>query len=559
MSGEKATIAMKNIEVEKNDAIHVEAESISATSSNMEQVDKTKMTAKQQYAQLWAALKADSRYSWWALYCMLLVFGWGYDAGLSGVAIAFPEFREVYGNYYQPTGEEGQYVIPALWQSLWNAASTIGQVFGGFAAGQFADMVGRKALLYTAVGLSLGSSFALVFAPNLPVLFVSKLLLGLSVGLSTATPPLYVTENAPAHLRSTFSSLTNVVIVLGFFMSSLTGYGSSKIDGPWSFRLAFCMTFLVPALYLMGLPFLPESPVYLVKKGREEHARKAILKLYGKNAEVDTIMATIKKELHEEEAAASGVSQTSWKAIFSKEHRARTFVAVLGLQSQNFSGGYFANTYQTYYFELIGTSDPFMLTAISSTLQFLSNFVAVGLSDVIPRRKGLIGGGVFLMFWSVIIGGTSMAPTTNNAANTTLLAFMITWSMLYTATVGCYGWAVAQETSAQATRPKTISFVLVCQQLTALMLSSVFPYFINPDQLNWGGKIMFLFVGAELFIMAGLYFFQPETKNRTNLEIETLYASNVPARKFKDFDVVDGQVVEKKKTGGFMSRFSEKA
>lgn len=200
-------------------------------------------------------------------------------------------------------------------------------------------MVGRKALLYTAVTLSLSSSFALVFAPNLPVLFVSKLLLGLSVGLSTAIPPLYVTENAPAHLRSTFSSLTNVVIVLGFFCSSLTGYGSSKIDGVWSFKLAFVMTFMVPALYLIGLPFLPESPVYLIKKGKEEKARKAIIGLYGKSADVDSILATIKKELHDDEAAFSGVSQTTWKAIFSKEHRARTFVAVLGLQSQNFSGG----------------------------------------------------------------------------------------------------------------------------------------------------------------------------------------------------------------------------
>ena len=105
-----------------------------------------------------------------------------------------------------------------------------------------------------------------------------------------------------------------------------------------------------------------------------------------------------------------------------------------------------------------------------------------------------------------MIAGTSMAGTSNVAANTALLAFMITWSMLYTGTVGCYGWAVAQETASQATRPKTISFTLICQQLTALMLSSVFPYFINPDQLNWGGKIMFLFVGAELFIMTGLYF-----------------------------------------------------
>lgn len=342
--------------------------------------------------------------------------------------------------------------------------------------------------------------------------------------------------------------------------SSLTGYGSSKINSVWSFKLALCMTFLIPALYLISLPFLPESPVWYMKKGREGDARKAIVKLYGKSTDVEARLAVIRKGLHAEEQQANGVSQTSWRAIFSKEHRARTFVAVLGLQSQNFSGGYFANTYQTYYFELIGQSDPFQLTAISSSLQLLSNSVAVCVSDIVPRRFGLIGGGTLLMFWSVIIGGTSLASTTNNAANIALLAFMITWFMLYTATVGCYGWAVAQETSAQATRPKTISFVLVCQQLSALMLSSVFPYFINPDQLNWGGKIMFLFVGAEIFIMAGLYFLQPETKNRTNVDIDALYANKVPARKFKKFEVVNGEVVEKSSgNGGLLSRFSRKA
>ncbi len=159
------------------------------------------------------------------------------------------------------------------------------------------------------------------------------------------------------------------------------------------------------------------------------------------------------------------------------------------------------------------------------------------------------------MLWSVIIAGVSMAPTTNSAATIALISFMLTWSMLYTATVGCYGWAVAQETATQATRPKPISFVLICQQLTALLLSSVFPYFINPDELNWGGKVMFLFVGAEVFIMAGLYFFQPETKNRSNADIDALYASKISPRNFADFDVVDGQVVEKTKKPGFFGRF----
>ncbi|KXH50135.1 hypothetical protein CSIM01_07359 [Colletotrichum simmondsii] len=500
------------------------------------------LTPKQQYQRLWANLKQDKRYVFWALYIMSLVFGWGYDSGLSGAAIAFPEFRKAYGDYYQ-VGD--QYVIPALWQSLWNAASTIGQVFGAFLTGQFADTVGRRAVLWTAVILSLSSSFALVFAPSLPVLFVSKLLLGFSVGLSTVTPPLYVTENAPPALRSSLSSLTNVIIVLGFFLSSITAWGSSKIDGQWSYRLAFAMTFLVPTLFMIILPWLPESPVWYVKKGREEDARKAIFKLYGKNVDVEERLNFIKSELELAAGEANMAKQTSWRAIFSKEHRFRTLVAVLGLQSQNFSGGYFANTYQTYYFELIGQSDPFGLTAISSTLQFLSNCVAVTVSDVLPRRKSLVGGGALLCCWSIIIGGTSLAGTANYSANMALLAFMITWSMLYTATVGCFGWAVAQETASQATRPKTIAFSLVCQQLTALLLSSVFPFFINPDQLNWGGKIMFLFVGAEVFVLGLLFFFQPETKNRTYQDIDHMYAQGVPARKFSEYVVVDGVAVKK--------------
>ncbi|KAF4777863.1 hypothetical protein HER10_EVM0008786 [Colletotrichum scovillei] len=473
------------------------------------------LTPKQQYQRLWANLKQDKRYVFWALYIMSLVFGWGYDSGLSGAAIAFPEFH--------------QYVIPALWQSLWNAASTIGQVFGAFLTGQFADTVGRRAVLWTAVILSLSSSFALVFAPSLPVLFVSKLLLGFSVGLSTVTPPLYVTENAPPALRSSLSSLTNVIIIYG----------------QWSYRLAFAMTFLVPTLFMIVLPWLPESPVWYVKKGRDEDARKAIFKLYGKNVDVEERLNFIKSELELAAGEANMAKQTSWRAIFSKEHRFRTLVAVLGLQSQNFSGGYFANTYQTYYFELIGQSDPFGLTAISSTLQFLSNCVAVTVSDVLPRRKSLVGGGALLCCWSIIIGGTSLAGTSNYSANMALLAFMITWSMLYTATVGCFGWAVAQETASQATRPKTIAFSLVCQQLTALLLSSVFPFFINPDQLNWGGKIMFLFVGAEVFVLGLLFFFQPETKNRTYQDIDHMYAQGVPARKFSEYVVVDGVAVKK--------------
>ncbi|KAH8198905.1 hypothetical protein TruAng_006913 [Truncatella angustata] len=95
---------------------------------------------------------------------------------------------------------------------FWNGVSTIGQVFGAFLVGKFADYTGRKAPLWNAIVVSLPSSFAQVFAPNPPVLFVSKLMLGFSIEFSIATRPF---------------SVTNVTIVIGFLQATITGYGVS--------------------------------------------------------------------------------------------------------------------------------------------------------------------------------------------------------------------------------------------------------------------------------------------------------------------------------------------
>ncbi|KAH6657200.1 major facilitator superfamily domain-containing protein [Truncatella angustata] len=430
------------------------------------------LTPKDHFRQLWVYLKKDNHSVLWSLYVMTLVFGWGYDYD--------------------------EYIVPDLWQSLWNGVSTIGQVFGAFLVGKFADYTGRKAPLWIAIVVSLSSSFAQVFAPNLPVLFVSKLMLGFSI----ATRPF---------------SVTNVTIDIGFLLATITGYGVSNIQRAWSYNTAFVLTFLVPGLFATVLPFLPESPVWYMKRGREEDARKTIFQLFGPTIDVEERLVCIRSELEIDAGEVESSSQMSWKAPFTKQHRARTLVAVLGLHSQNFSGGYFANTYQTYYFRLVGQTNSFALTAISSALQLLENTAAVMVSDILPRRKGLVGGGALLCVWFIIIASTSMDLWLGRRTRD----------------------------RSQATRPKTVAFTLMCQQLTARLPSSVFPYFINPDELDWGGKIMFLFVAAEFVILAILFFVQPETKNRTYQEIGTLYANNIPAREFSQH-LVDGEIVRNK-------------
>jgi SP family general alpha glucoside:H+ symporter-like MFS transporter len=118
MDSNAAKQSIDNVEmtsVDKTGIVHLE-ETTSVNSGLKEEVRQvTDLTAKEQYRKLWTAIKEDKRFVWWTLYVMLLVFSWGYDAGLSGVAIAFPEFRETYGSYF---AEGSQWVIPATWQSL---------------------------------------------------------------------------------------------------------------------------------------------------------------------------------------------------------------------------------------------------------------------------------------------------------------------------------------------------------------------------------------------------------------------------------------------------------
>lgn len=91
----KASIQSFDAAAEKEQAVHVETDSMSNSvddtvrrASVQEEVRQvTDLSAKEQYRKLWAAIKADKRFCIWTLYTMLLVFGWGFDNGLSGVAI----------------------------------------------------------------------------------------------------------------------------------------------------------------------------------------------------------------------------------------------------------------------------------------------------------------------------------------------------------------------------------------------------------------------------------------------------------------------------------------
>src|SRR3546814_1943155 len=147
------------------------------------------------------------------------------------------------------------------------SSALLGSLFGALGAGPAADRIGRRKIIGVAAFIfSLGIVGA-ALSPDVATLIASRLVLGVAVGIATAIIPVYIAEIAPARDRGAHSGLFQIMIMIGVLASSivalaLTPYGAWR----WMFGLG-----LLPALVmLIGARFLPESPRWLVKKGRED-------------------------------------------------------------------------------------------------------------------------------------------------------------------------------------------------------------------------------------------------------------------------------------------------
>jgi MFS transporter, SP family, general alpha glucoside:H+ symporter len=136
-----------------------------------------------------------------------------------------------------------------------------------------------------------------------------------------------------------------------------------------------------------------------------------------------------------------------------------------------------------------------------------------------------------------IIGGTSLPGTYSGYLTT--VCFMFVWGFVYQLTLGTVAWTLVAELASYRLRARTqgLSNATLCfiQWTTGF----VFPYMVNPDQGNLQGKVGFVF-GATTFIgLAGTFFFLPETKNRTALELDEPFERRVPTWDFKKYTFDD--------------------
>lgn len=519
---------------EKNVPVDVEAD-VSPEKEVIHIIEETRDAAEHdtQIGVIEAA-KMYPKAMFWAVFISLAVIMAGYDGQIITSFYAVEAFEKKYGVLY-----DGSWEITAPWQVGLGMGNPIGQIIGPLAAGWPMERWGRKKVLYFCNVMVIGTIFIQFFSPNLGVLCLGEVLAGVTWGIFVTVSPTYASEVSPTALRGILTAFTNLAFVIGQFIAQGVTAGLEGRPDKWAYKAPFALQWLWPVLMLMGLYFAPESPWWLVRRGRLEDA-KASLKALAWNKgglDLETSLNIIEQTDRLEKAYQT---ESSWMDCFRGPNRRRTEISMMAYAIQVICGNSLIG-YCNYFFELAGLADSeaFNMGVGNTAIGFVGTCSSWVLLSYFGRRTIYNSGLLFMTMVLFIIAIIDCAPSysTNPGFAWAQASLLDIWTFVYQLTVGPLCFVIISEVSSTKLRSRSIALATAAQSVCSVIATVIVPYMFNPQNGDFRGKIGFFFGGLSLLCCVWCHFRLPETAHRTFEEIDIMFERRLPTKEFKGYDV----------------------
>lgn len=240
-----------------------------------------------------------------------------------------------------------QFMLDAWWEGFLTGSLALGCIAGCLVAGSIADKYGRKPGLMIAAIIFALSSLGIAFSSSLSLFVIMRFAAGIGVGMASMLCPMYIAEISPAKVRGRNVAINQLTVVIGILVTNLVNYFIAD-TGPDAWRWMFGLGVVPSIVFLVGVLWLPESPRWLLKAGKEEEARRVLHKL-GSGSFVSTTFTEIEKSL-------VGVKKLSYKAVFEKSVRPAVVVGITLAVFQQFCGINVVFNYTSTIFESVGAN-----------------------------------------------------------------------------------------------------------------------------------------------------------------------------------------------------------
>lgn len=276
----------------------------------------------------------------------------------------------------------------------------IGCVVGAFFAGMLADKLGRRSVLRLAAVLFLVGALVQGFAHEHWIFVAARILGGIAVGAASVLSPAYISEVTPAKIRGRMTTVQQIMIISGltaafvvnFYLSAAAG---SSTEALWfdiaAWRWMYLMQAVPAAVFFAALFFIPESPRYLVSKGRDAEAGAVLSRLLG--------LQVAETKLVEIRATFSTDHNPRLSDIFdpvTKRVRPVVWAGLLLAVFQQLVGINVIFYYGATLWQLAGftENDSLLINIVSGAVSIAACFIAVAFVDRIGRKPLLLIGSI---------------------------------------------------------------------------------------------------------------------------------------------------------------------
>ena len=344
---------------------------------------------------------------------------------------------------------------------------------------------------------------------NLIEFSAARLLGGIAIGIASTLSPLYIAEISPAQKRGLLVSLNQLAIVSGILLSYSVNYLLTGA-GPANWRWMFASAALPSIAFLLTLLFIPESPRWLVQKGREKEAKGLLARMVGPQAAAEEI-----------DAIHAAISEESGDLLDPTFRKALIVAIVIALFSQ-FTG---INTI-IYYGSIVflehvphqTASTALWANVIIGVINFVATIAGMLLIDRAGRKSLLTSafGGMALSLVAV------SAAIRFQASGMIVLVFVLTYVACFAVGVGTGTWVLMAEICPTRVRGRAMSLATVCLWCGTLLVTLTFLSLVT---VFTAAGVFLLY--AVVCIAAFLFVWRkvPETKGRTLEEIEKFWLS----------------------------------
>lgn len=395
--------------------------------------------------------------------------------------------------------------LDAYWEGFATGSLALGAIAGCLIAGKVADQHGRRKGLLLAAAIFGLSSLAMALSPARFFFIIARFAAGAGVGMASMLSPMYIAEISPAPVRGRMVAINQLTVVIGILVTNIVNY-LLRNNGPDAWRWMFGLGMVPSLLFFAGALWLPESPRWLLKAGKQTAAEAVLTKIGGADFAAASLL-TIGHSLE-------GTPRVRYAAAFQKAVLPAVLVGIGLAVFQQFCGINVVFNYTPRIFSSIGVPQDGQLlqTVFIGGVNLVFTLLAMVLVDKVGRKPLMLVGAGGLAILYIIVVRMLAAGSAN-----------VSWFLL--AAIGTYAmslapvtWVLISEVFPNKIRGAATAIAVL--SLWAAYFILVFTFPILFDRL----KDSTFYIYAAICV-AGLFFIAvkvKETKGKTLEELENV-------------------------------------